>query len=669
MSDENPHLVPFENPPVQFALVQLLAKKANDDEQDQDEAVDDEDEVRPSVVATLIPVHGRKLQESGGSQSPDSPSPSASRTVAKLLRLDPRGSVSLIEEPIGVARGGNATVASAPTLVALDSVSSSHFDLALAKGPVTTMRAFRIFPQRSLVRYGYCLELESSSVASIQLVGAAGFWRALGHLYVEETHGTYPVLLPNTWNVLVQEVLTMDPVDSDDTQQDGHNEMELRVDLHVSDSELTRFLHVSVVNNATNDVTLLPALCCDARIPLVESAEALAFTVIVDCAPGAQPVRAGTWHLTLGCSRKFSLTPTPASAVSVTTFGGVYEPNRELVLFRDVLTPPAKAVATSFQLEVIEHGEASASHERVVEELAVQLDVFDANNASDGDVATKPLPLVQARGKGSARLLQLPRPPATAGTTSGATRFVLQAVIDRSACEVPSSLQSRHPFRNNTAQPPLASSGSAPIDEANEPVSDEALVGDTKSKTTVLQWRLRCWSADEVKMDVDRTRELRHEAIRARWAEQARDRETTGAASRLLFLDQHAAAATRLQQEQSLTEERAEALRNRFTWLREVLNRVEASEHKFLTTTSANDDDETVVTRQELERNELELADQLRLAQEQLDERRAARVAAKEQRAAEWKADVQKVVDERAAAAKLRVARRQELMDATTKSA
>lgn len=669
VSDDSTQLAPFANPPVQFALVKLLEMKTVDDGQEGDNAADEEDEVRPSVVATLTPVHSRRLQGSKGSQDLGSPTSFSARAVAKLLHFDPRGSVSLIEEPIADDHGGSGSPTAPPVLVTLDTVSSSHLDLAQAKCPATaTTRAFRIVPQRSLVRYGYCLELESRSVASIQLVDAAGLWRALGHLHVEETRGTYPVMLSNTWNVLVQTVLTMDPADSDDVHPDDHRDMELRVDLHVADSEITRFLHVSVVNNATNNVLLLPMLCCTAKIPVIDPTGAAAFTIIVDCAPGTQSIRAGTWHLTVGCTRKFSVSPTPSSVATLTTFGGVYEPNRDLILFRDVLTPPTKAVATSFQLQLIENDMTGDRLDPVVQDLAIQLEVFDVNTTSDGDEAVKPLPLAQVRGKGAARLLQLPR-PVTASTATGAARFILQATVDRSACEVPSSLQSRRPFRNNTAHPPLSSDVPAVVEEAKDPASNEAPASDSKSKAAVLQWRLRCWSAEEVKMDVDRTKELRHEAIRARWAEQARDRETSGAASRQLFLRQPAVAESRLQQEQSLTEERSEALRSRYTWLREVLDRVEATEHQFLTATGAGNQGVAVVTQQELEANELELADQLRLAQEQLEARRAARVAAKEQRAAEWKAEVQAVIDERAVAAKLRAARRQELVDATTKSA
>lgn len=639
-SDVLESLSQFENPPAQFAIVHLRKKNRDGDDQDSN------DFLRANIVATLTPVYRRHLSVDNAYSRVD-----ASATVATLLHQDPRGCMSLIEEPTeGYCQGEQGRTT--PTLVMLDSVASSYLELT----PKHSMRAFRVHPQKPLVRFGYCLELESNSVESIELVDAGGFWRALGHLHVEETRGVYPVMLANTWNVITQQVMTVDP----DERNEQHDALEVRVSFHVSDAELARLIHVRIVNNTTNATVVLPALCCSAHLAVLDHKEAASLTVVVDCAAGSHPIRTGSWSLTIACSRKFILSSQPAVPIVVTSFGGIYEPNRGLVLFRDVVTLPAKASAVSFLLELYEIDDDQAERERLVEELAVRLEVFESSTNS-GDVIEMS-PVADSRGMGAVQLLQLPRP----GSWSTA-RLILQGRIDRSTCNIPTRLESRQPFRNNTAQPipppPVADTSIQEIKGADTPAETTSNV--KRGTQPTLEWRLRCFSSDDIKLDVDRTKELRHEAVHAQWAEQARDRETSGAASRLLFLGQQEAGEARLQQEPSLSEERVAAVHGRFTWLRSTLDQVEASERKFLVTSAAGDKSATLLTQEDLERHEQELATQLVVVNAQLQERRAAREAAKEDRAAQWKADVQKVVEERAAAAKVRAARRQDLLDAS----
>lgn len=555
-------LTPFENPPALFAVIHS-----------------ERQEEKTVVVATLTPVPGASAE---------------AVAAAEQLKLDPRGSLALVEED---------TSSRVPTLATLNTIASSRLELPPSE---TQARVFRLRPSSSLLQLGFSLEIESSSPsARVEIVDAAGLWRSKG-FHVEEARGTLRVLSPGSWNVVTQLSIGFE-------REEG-GPVELRVDAHVPEAALARRCHVWLVHTATGAVTSLPALSAVVSLP-----ESGTYALVLDCAtPVRQHVRPGAWRITLASPRSFVLDGNAATGPVATTFSGSYEPNHEFLLFRDVVVAPSTTSATTCRLELV--GEGS-------DRLAVQLRVFDAGQSENTQ------PVVTKSGIGAVILLHLPSLPGSTG------RWILEGQIDHATCVIPPSLCSRRPFRVDVT------------------------TGDLKAS---VRWKLQCWSSEEVKLEADMVTAKRHEMERQKWAEAARDRGTSGAASRLLYLGQNEAAGARLQQETQLSEEQVAKVRERAEWLQTAL---QAVEERYLAVIPLDPATVRVCARDELVCREDELTTELQRVQTEAETRREARTAAKEQRAVELKELVQSVIERRAAAAKSRAARREKILELVTPKA
>ncbi|POM71132.1 Calpain-like cysteine protease C2 [Phytophthora palmivora] len=327
------------------------------------------------IFATLTPV----LLPENQDQCVDNLHKS-SRIMSTHLGVDSNGSVILIEE---IEK--KTTRSSLPEVVTLNSIFSGFISASsVDSGNI----AYRVYPQTSL-RYGYCMQVESDYKVAFQ--DASTYWRSLPNLHVDECEGTYPVMLRETWNILFKHSFSLVPPTNEDGDK-GLISPELRVDLYLSEELLASFTHISIVSDAFGEVKKVGVLCTKITLPATSNSVPTAYTVIVDCAPGNFHVREGKWKLTL--ASEWDFTKSTTHPMKMTRFEGVYEPNKPLLCFRDVIMAPKVSIWTSFQLQLL-------SDETNVNDLATKLEVFD--------LATDQNPLLDViSSKGETRLLQLP---------------------------------------------------------------------------------------------------------------------------------------------------------------------------------------------------------------------------------------------------------------------
>ncbi|KAF1322682.1 Cytosolic ca2-dependent cysteine protease, partial [Globisporangium splendens] len=587
---------PFPNPAVQFVVATML--KAEEEQSAGDTPSETGMEYPPvEVVFTMTRIYPSEQSAQVNDRLLQS-----SATLVKHLGTDPNGSILLVQEtPRGAHVGAGSSM-----VIALDTTTSTRVLVPFRSGGD---HVFRVYPQR---------------------VYATGT--------VINCDGTYPVLLPNTWDVLFKhQVEFVLPTTNRSTSD--HKEMEkqieLHVDLHLSDATLAPYMHIVVVNDETSEVTRFEALCSAVSLPIHENhAPQLphAYTIIADCAPRDFHVPEGKWHLTLGSNWSFE--SSSSHIMKRTAFEGAYEANRSLLCFRDVVMGPKKCIWTSFELQLLVNG-AIADH------LAVKLEVIDAT--------TEQL-LSESFAFGEVHLLQLPQRSAPnvdePEDDSKGSGYIIQGTIDRSRCVVSVEFCSMKDV----------------VKEGNEEGGEDGATGELSSRApTNLTWRMNCWSGDDVKLDVDRTKENKYEAIRQSWAEAARDRDTNGAVSRLLYLGKFDAAEARMKHD-NVTEDQAKKLRARMEWLTMTSEKMKDGnylEHRASPDYDDGNDDKAwdLKSADEFAEEDRLLKEQIAAAQVHVADMRDARRTAKEQRTQEMTDLIQSIRDQRAAALKKRHAR------------
>ncbi|KAG7385714.1 hypothetical protein PHYPSEUDO_001168 [Phytophthora pseudosyringae] len=644
-------LVPFESPRVQFLVVTTPDSAPKQTPGDSSSDMSHVIQAPVHLVATLTPVQPPEKTE----QELDNERKS-SELMAAHLGVDPNGSVVLIEE----MENRETSRSSLPAIVTLNSIFSGYISIPpLDKGNIV----YRVYPQKTL-RYGYSIQVESDH--KVAFLDALTYWHTLSDLHVTECDGAYPVMLPGTWNLLFKQSFELVPP----TQEDGDQQLipALRIDLHLSEELLSSFTHISIVHDATGEVKKVSTLCTTITLPTASNTAnraptAYMYTVIVDCAPGNFHVREGKWKLTLASEWDFAKCTT--HQMKMTQFVGVFEPNKPLMCFRDVIMAPKTSIWTSFQFELL-------SDEAVANGLAAKLEVFDLaaeQNPQIGEVSSK----------GETRLLQLPL-VTTAHTTQPPSDdkrgYIVQGSIDRTTCIVPDDLQSLRPFRSNSHRPPPPKELlTAAVDEN---ASWEAkLLGDSAElrpgtahssrASSGIKWRLNCWSSEEVKLQQDNTKELQFEAIRASWAEKAADRSTNGVVSRLLYLGKMDEAEARMKQE-NLSDEQIAKARGRFEWAQAVRTKVATTvEGAYLEETTSSE--EKLLSEVELAESKRLLLERIGVVEADKEQRRVARALAKEGRAKQLKSMVRAVIDRRATSLKKQQELKRQLAAVQTRSA
>lgn len=640
---------PFANSPTQF--VQLTLPK-------HEQAAGDASSEVPQTIDAVFTLT-RILPVDAAAYTQDTRLRAAAAMAAFVPGMDPHGSVVLIEE----RRGDAQLDGRAPLVVTLNTSTSTRVVLSLRDRRDDIV--FRVSPQASLC-YGYSVQVESD--VAVAFYEPSTYWRNACNVQVVNSDGTYPVLRPHTWNVLFKHTIELapptaiepPPADSETTA----SAVELYLDLHLSDAMLVPFVHVTIVNDATSETRALSALSTVVRLP-VQSTTALpcAWTIVVDCAPQTDAyVPEGKWHLALGSTWLFKASS--SHAMKLSAFEAKYEANKPLLLFRDVIVSPKKPLWTSFELTLRSSESASMSDLRgddaddaLVDDLALKLEVIDA--------ATEQV-LSEATGRRTVRMLQLPRRLQSGDDHDDATstggHYILQGVLDKSRCAVPDALCSVRPFRNRvgtSAEP----KESAVKESATEDANDDAAATSFPSARppTSITWRLSCWNADDVKLDVDRTKENRFDAIRASWAEAAKDRlaVTNGAVSRLLFLGKPDAADAKARQD-GVSDDLAKRIKARFEWLDATATASPGVIHdgpylaRRVRPSADASAPERMMAPEEFDENDQLLANEIDDAQLLVTQQREADVAAKEQRAQEVKDLVQSIREQRSAALKHR---------------
>lgn len=652
-------LVPFETPRVQFVVVTIHEPALTQPPGDSSSDTSHVTQAPVNLVATLTPVEPPEKPDQGLDNLRKS-----SELMATHLGVDPNGSVLLIEE----IEKKKTSRSSLPAIVTLNSIFSKFTSVPLVdKGDIV----YRVYPQKTL-RYGYSMQVESDH--KIAFHDASTYWRSLTDLNVIECDGTYPVMLPGTWNILFKQSFELVPPTKED---DGQllSSAELRVDLHLFEELLANFARISVVNEATGEVSKVSTLCTKITLPAVTKPAnnaPTAYTLIVDCAPGNSHVREGQWKLTLASDWSFSKSTT--HQMKVTRFEGAYEPNKPLLCFRDVVMAPKTSIWTSFQLQLLKDG-------TVVNDLAGKLEIFDISTDQSPKIG-------EISSKGEVCLLQLPLIVAAADNGQSVADdkrgYIVQGSIDRSTCIVPDGLQSLRPFRSgHSSRTPPKQVATASVDEHTP--SEGPLQGGTDVSPAGIQdrarsshapsgikWRLNCWSSEEVKLQEDNTKELQFEAIRASWAEKAVDRNTNGAVSRLLFLGKTDEAEDRMKQD-NMTDEQIAKGRSRFEWAQAVKTKVASKTNaadgvgnSYLENIS--DGDEKLLSEVDSAESKRVLLERIGAVQADKEQRRVARALAKEERAKWLKSMIRSVIDKRAAFIKRQQELKKELAAVQTQS-
>ncbi|KAG6976031.1 hypothetical protein JG688_00001796 [Phytophthora aleatoria] len=568
--------------------------------------------------------------------------------MATHLGVDPNGSVILIEE----IEKKTTLRTSLPVILTLNSTYAGYISvLPVDKGHIV----YRVYPQKSL-RYGYSIQAESDHKIAFQ--DAPTYWRSLPNIHVIECDGAYPVMLPGTWHVLFKQSFDLVRPTQED-QDKSLSPPELIIDLHLSEELLAHFTHISIVNDATGEVKKVSTLCTKASLPgTVNSNAPIAYTMIVDCAPGNFHVREGKWKLTL--ASEWDFTKPTTHQMKMTQFEGLYEPNKPLLCFRDVIMAPKSSIWTSFQLQLLSDG-------AVVNTLTAKLEVFD--------LGTNQTPRIgEISSKGEVRLLQLPRvttadngqPPPDEKRV-----YIIQGSIDRITCIVPDDLQSLCPFRSSSNRSPPKEFTTTSVDE-NAPLegnSDMPPPGSARSSRAPsgIKWRLNCWSSEEVKLQEDNTKELQFEAIRASWAEKAVDRNTNGPVSRLLYLGRLDDAEARMKQD-NMTEEQIAKVKCRFEWIQAVKTKMttEGVRESYLEEVTSGE--EKLLLEEELIASKRLLLERIGVVEADKEQRRVARAMAKEERAKELKNMVRSVIDRRAVSLKKQQELKRQLAAVQTQS-
>ncbi|KAG3226604.1 hypothetical protein PC129_g2811 [Phytophthora cactorum] len=596
-----------------------------------------------NLVASLTPIQPPEQLD----QALDNLSKS-SAFMATHLGVDPNGSVILIEE----IEKKTTLRTSLPVILTLNSTYAGYISvLPVDKGHIV----YRVYPQKSL-RYGYSIQAESDHKIAFQ--DAPTYWRSLPNIHVIECDGAYPVMLPGTWHVLFKQSFDLVRPTQED-QDKSLSPPELRIDLHLSEELLAHFTHISIVNDATGEVKKVSTLCTKASLPgTVNSNAPIAYTMIVDCAPGNFHVREGKWKLTL--ASEWDFTKPTTHQMKMTQFEGLYEPNKPLLCFRDVIMAPKTSIWTSFQLQLLSDG-------AVVNTLTAKLEVFD--------LGTNQTPRIgEISSKGEVRLLQLPRvttadngqPPSDEKRV-----YIIQGSIDRITCIVPDDLQSLCPFRSSSNRSPPKEFTTTSVDE-NAPLegnSDMPPPGSARSSRAPsgIKWRLNCWSSEEVKLQEDNTKELQFEAIRASWAEKAVDRNTNGPVSRLLYLGRLDDAEARMKQD-NMTEEQIAKVKCRFEWIQAIKTKMttEGVRESYLEEVTSGE--EKLLLEEELIASKRLLLERIGAVEADKEQRRVARAMAKEERAKELKNMVRSVIDRRAVSLKKQQELKRQLAAVQTQS-
>lgn len=655
--------IPFSNPATQFVRIKIPKSAREQSAGDSPSEAGDTHRQQVSHATVEVVFTLTRIPPSDASaQTLDTRLRSAVEVAKYVPNMDPHGSVVLVQE---VSRCEmDCPRSTAPTVVTippLGTTTSTRVLLPLRADDEDVV--FRVHPQQSLC-YGYGLQVEAN--VNVDFHEASTYWRDVRDVQVVNCDGEYPVLLANTWNVLFKHNVELAPLTSaaapaepDSSEPKPQEFVDLYVDLRVSDAMLVPFVHIAIIDDESSAVTKLSSLCAVVSLPIRgDTAAPHPFTVVVDCAPQGRDVPEGTWHLALGSNWLFkasSLHP-----MKLTAFEDRYVANKPLLLFRDVLVAPNPSIWTSFELKLLPGGE----DEELVDALAVKLEVIDA--ASEQLIS-------EAFAMRDARLLQLPRRPHRGDKVEGDGKnsssrgssgcYILQGSFDKARCVVPETLRSVRPFRNHVG---------ASQNKENDAMKENAGEGDGGDANALLtsfpsarppssiKWRLNCWSAEEVKLDVDRTKENRFEAVRATWAEAAKDRHaiTHGTVSRLLYMGKADAAEAKIRHD-GVPEELAQRIKARFEWIAaataagQLAGDGEYLERRVRNGVSA-DAPERIKTLEEFQEEERVLNEEIEAAQRRLAQKREERVAAKEQRAQEVKDLVQSIRDQRSAALKAR---------------
>ncbi|KAG1697593.1 hypothetical protein DVH05_016031 [Phytophthora capsici] len=635
--------VPFETPRVHFVVVTMEEPSTEQVPGDNSSDTSQFTQLPVNLVVNLTPV--QPLKSNGGLDNLQK----SSELMAAHLNVDPNGSVILIEE----VEDKKAATSSLPAVVTLNSVVSKFITIPRKEN---ARIVYRVYPQKSL-RYGYSLQVESDHKVVFQ--DAPTYWRDLS-LHVIECEGVFPVLLPRTWNVIFKQTFDLVPP----TQGDADLSVpELRLDFHLSEDLLASSTHIWIVNDATGEVKRASTLCTRITLPHAASngnQAPIAYTLICDCTPSNFHVREGKWKLTLASEWDFAKSST--HQMKMTRFEGVYEPNKPLVCFRDLVLAPKTSIWTSFQLQFLRDGD-------IVNDLAAKLEVFDL-------AADQHPRISEISSKGGVWLLQLPVIPAaeSAQPPSDDKRgYIIQGSIDKATCIVPDNLQSLRPFQSTSNCPPAAEIATKLVDE-NSPSEASLEVptpGTARSfrASSGIKWQLNCWSSEEVKLQEDDTKELQFEAIRASWAEKSVDRNTNGAVSRLLYLGKTDHAEVRMKQD-NMTEEQITKVRSRFEWVEGVKAKVASKETvdgSYLEEVTCSE--EKLLSEEELTDNKRLLIERIGVAEADKEQRRMARTLAKEERAKQLKELVRSVIDRRAVSLKKLQELKRELAAVQTQSA
>lgn len=661
---------PFPNPTTQFALLKLPKNHKHEEQTagdgsaengDHGDALTERHHHSPPVEMVFTLTRIPPMNSSASTH--DSRLKSAQKLAKHVPDMDANGSLVLIQELQGQASRKSAPP---PMVVTLNTETSTR--VLLPSLPNGGDHVFRVLPQQSLC-YGYALQIESQETVDFQ--EPSTYWRNVCDVQVVNSDGVFPVMLSNSWNVLFKhnvELTVPQPPAAHEAHQQQPQHIELYVDLHLSDAMLGPYVHIAVVDDATSKVTRLSSLCSMVSLPVnvnnsdVAPTTSQAFTIIVDCAPRNFHVQEGKWRLTLGSSWLFKASS--SHQMKLTAFEGVYEANKPLLCFRDVLTAPKNPIWTSFELKLFsaeDNGGGGTSIDTITDNLAAKLEVIDS--LSDQ-------PLSESVALKSVRLLQLPRRVQKGGSEDPADngRYILQGSIDRSRCVVPSEFCSVRPFRNRVGAPPVAKAKASAVKE-----NDNTGAGDETDSTSAeiqtsfpsaraqscVKWRLHCWSAEDVKLDMDRTKELKFEAIRASWAEAAKDRAslTNGAVSRLMFLGKTDAAEVKIRHD-GVPDELAKKLRARTEWLETAAAKMTDGvylEQRLRVGAADGSTGERMKTPDDFQEEDRLLNEEIAASQSQLAQKREDRLAAREQRAQGVRDLVQSLKEQRSTAVKKRL--------------
>ncbi|KAG7397345.1 hypothetical protein PHYBOEH_000857 [Phytophthora boehmeriae] len=206
--------------------------------------------------------------------------------------------------------------------------------------------------------------------------------------------------------------------------------------------------------------------------------------------------------------------------------------------------------------------------------------------------------------------------------------------------------------------------------ETAQPGELDAVGSDRSLCSAGIEWQLNCWNSEEVKLQEDNTKELQYEAIRASWAENSVGRNTSGTASRLLYLGKLDEAETRMKQE-GMSDEQMAKVKNRFEWIQTTKMNMSSKSSRvsdaYLEEVAS--EDEELVLDVQLEDRQRVLMERIGVVEADREQRRVARAAAKEERAQELKSLVQSVIDKRAVSFKQQQERKREFTAMQTQSA